>query len=56
MVSRSHTTRKNPIAKDLRTPKYRKRVTKDKTVYTRKEKHNERILHEADNTGIRSDT
>jgi len=27
---------KNPIAKDLRTPKYRKRVTRDKTKYDRK--------------------
>jgi hypothetical protein len=31
--------RKNPIAKDLRTPKYRKRVMKIKTQYTRKIKH-----------------
>ena len=30
---------KNPVAKDLRSPKYKKRVVKDKTKYTRKEKH-----------------
>ena len=28
--------KQNPIAKDLRTPKYRKRVVKDKTIYDRK--------------------
>tara|TARA_R100001460_G_scaffold63559_1_gene103781 strand:- start:59 stop:298 length:240 start_codon:yes stop_codon:yes gene_type:complete len=28
--------KENPIAKDLRTPKYRKRVVKDKTKYDRK--------------------
>ncbi len=28
--------KQNPIAKDLRTPKYRKRVVKDKTKYDRK--------------------
>ena len=29
--------KRNPIAKDLRTPKYRKRVVKDKTKYDRKD-------------------
>ena len=29
--------KQNPIAKDLRTPKYRKRVVKDKTKYDRKD-------------------
>jgi len=47
---------KNPIAKDLRTPKYRKRVTRDKTVYTRKEKHNERIRYRDDDPRARGDT
>ena len=28
--------KQNPIAKDLRTPKYRKRIVKDKTKYDRK--------------------
>ena len=28
--------KQNPIAKDLRTPKYKKRVVKDKTKYDRK--------------------
>ena len=27
---------RNPVAMDLRTPKYRKRVTKDRTKYDRK--------------------
>jgi hypothetical protein len=30
---------KDPIAKDLRTPKYRMRVVGSKTAYTRKGKH-----------------
>jgi len=29
--------KQNPIAKDLRTPKYRKRIVKDKTKYDRKD-------------------
>lgn len=29
----------NPIAKDLRTPKYRLRVVSDKTKYNKKEKY-----------------
>ena len=29
--------KQNPIAKELRTPKYRKRVVKDKTKYDRKD-------------------
>jgi hypothetical protein len=28
--------KQNPIAKELRTPKFRKRVVEDKTVYNRK--------------------
>lgn len=31
--------KRNPIAKDLRTPKYRPRVEKDPDLYTRKTKH-----------------
>jgi hypothetical protein len=30
---------KNPVAKDLRTPKYRMRVVTKKTVYRRSPKH-----------------
>jgi len=33
--------KRNFIAKDLRTPKYRKRVEKNPKAYTRKVKHNE---------------
>jgi len=33
--------KKNPIAKDLRTSKYKKRIVEDKTKYTRKEKYKE---------------
>lgn len=31
--------RRNPVAKDLRTPKYRPRVVEDKTAYKRKLKN-----------------
>jgi hypothetical protein len=31
--------RRNPIAQDLRTPKYKVRVVPSKKVYKRKEKH-----------------
>ena len=31
--------RKNPVAKDLSDRRYRQRVVKDKTKYSRKEKH-----------------
>jgi len=31
--------RRNPIAKDLRTPKYRPRIVEDKTAYKRKMKN-----------------
>lgn len=31
--------RRNVIAADLRTPKYRKKVVQDRTKYTRKSKH-----------------
>lgn len=31
--------RRNPVAKDLRTPKYRPRVVQDKTAYKRKLKN-----------------
>ena len=29
--------KKNPIAKDLRTPKYKKRIIKSKKIYNRKD-------------------
>jgi len=32
--------RRNPVAKDLRTPKYRPRIVEDKTAYKRKIKNN----------------
>ena len=32
--------RRNHIAADLRTPKYRKKVVANKLLYTRKDKHN----------------
>jgi hypothetical protein len=31
--------RRNPVAKDLRTPKYRPRIVEDKTAYKRKLKN-----------------
>jgi hypothetical protein len=33
------TRKRNPVAKDLRTPKYRMRVVENKVKYTRKEKY-----------------
>jgi len=33
---------RNPVARDLRSPKYIKRVVKDRTKYTRKTKHKPR--------------
>lgn len=35
-------TKRNSIARDLRTPKYRKRVTRNVKAYTRKDKHRQR--------------
>ena len=43
--------KQNPIAKEVRTPKYRQRIVKDKTVYNRKkddewwERHKSYIDH-----------
>ena len=37
--------RKNPIAKDLSDGRYHQRVVKDKTKYTRKEKHGQTDRH-----------
>ena len=37
--------RKNPIAKDLSDRRYRQRVVKDKTKYSRKEKHGQTDRH-----------
>lgn len=34
--------RRNPIAQDLRTAKYKKRVLRDRSKYTRKQKHTNR--------------
>jgi hypothetical protein len=44
----------NHIAKDLRTPKYRKRVTRDKSKYNRKDKEHVRIRDRATRTGTPS--
>lgn len=38
MAKRKVTRKANPIAKDLRTPKYRMRVVKSKKTYTRKQR------------------
>tara|TARA_R110000744_G_scaffold20094_9_gene52751 strand:+ start:40 stop:189 length:150 start_codon:yes stop_codon:yes gene_type:complete len=35
--------KKNPIAKDLRTPKYKKRIIKSKKIYNRKGNKNETL-------------
>jgi hypothetical protein len=32
-------SKRNPIAQDLRTPKYRPRIVKSKRIYNRKAKH-----------------
>ena len=37
--------RKNPIAKDLSDRRYRQRVVKDKTKYSRKDKHGQTDRH-----------
>ena len=37
--------RKNPVAKDLSDRRYRQRVIKDKTKYSRKEKHGQTDRH-----------
>ena len=37
--------RKNPIAKDLRTPKYKLQMVDTKKVYNRKKKKNAKNLH-----------
>ena len=37
--------RKNPIAKDLSDGRYHQRVVKDKTKYSRKEKHGQTDRH-----------
>ena len=34
---------RNPIVRDLRTPKYRKRVVQSKKIYTRSFKHRKKI-------------
>lgn len=39
MTNRKVTRKRNPIAKDLRTPKYRLRVVSNKVAYQRKSKH-----------------
>ena len=45
VMKRNHATRRNPIAKDLSDGRYHQRVVKDKTKYTRKEKHGQTDRH-----------
>ena len=36
--------KKNPVAKEVRTPKYKQRIVKDKTIYDRKKTSMNEIL------------
>ena len=38
MIKKKNKKNKNPIAKDLRTPKYQQRSVKSKKIYNRKKK------------------
>lgn len=38
-MKKASTMRYNPVAKDLRTPKYKQRIVKSRKVYKRKSKH-----------------
>lgn len=38
--------RKNPVAKDLRTPKYKMRVVGRKDLYKRRDKHPDRVYQD----------
>jgi len=38
-VTFTPTRPRNPVAEDLRTPKYRKRIVRSRKTYTRKAKH-----------------
>ena len=44
-MTRNPDTKRNPIAKDLSDGRYHQRVVKDKTKYTRKEKHGQTDRH-----------
>ena len=46
--------KKNPIAKDLSDGRYRQRVVKDKTKYTRKEKYGKTDRHYEHNTSSKT--
>lgn len=48
--------RHNPIAKDLRSQKYRQRIVKSKKPYTRKGKHGTRCTQETNAEGIEETT
>ena len=37
-------SKRNPVAKDLRTPKYRMRIVESKKIYNRKEKYFQKSL------------
>ena len=45
VMSLNRATKRNPIAKDLSDGRYHQRVVKDKTKYTRKEKHGQTDRH-----------
>ena len=45
VMKQSRATNRNPIAKDLSDGRYHQRVVKDKTKYTRKEKHGQTDRH-----------
>ena len=46
--------KKNPVAKDLSDGRYHQRVVKDKTKYTRKEKHGQTDRHYEHNTSSKT--
>jgi len=48
--------RKNPVAKDLSDGRYHQRVVKDKTKYSRKEKHGQTDRHYAHSDSSKTST
>ena len=45
VMKQNRVIKRNPIAKDLSDGRYHQRVVKDKTKYTRKEKHGQTDRH-----------
>jgi len=43
--------RRNPVARNLLSPKYRKRIVRDRTKFTRKTKHKPRPLSRGSSFG-----